>query len=162
MSSLQLEFTRDYDLPVEIVWDALVDPDLIIGWLGDVTIDPRIGGIFDIEWIGPTYLAPTRGEIIDLEPLQRLSVATSNIGELDIELEILEGGTRGGATRLTVRLDAPVEPRFSANIVAHWRSNLDQLESLLRGHPVDWAHWERDRGADWNLYFDEATRVARR
>ena len=68
VSGSDLRFTRDYDLPVEIVWDALIDPDLVVGWLADATIEPRVGGVFDLEWIGPTYLAPTRGEIVRLEP----------------------------------------------------------------------------------------------
>lgn len=154
MSGSTLFFTRDYDLPVEIVWDALVDPDLVIGWLADATIDAREGGVYDLEWIGPTYLAHTRGEIELLEPLQTLRIATSNIGILEFSLEVLEGGTRGGATRLGVRIESDVEPRFSANISAHWLTNLDQLEDLLRGRPVDWQHWERDRGTAWNAHFE--------
>jgi hypothetical protein len=29
---------------------------------------------------------------------------------------------------------------------------LDQLEELLRGHPVDWANWDRDRMGTWTEY----------
>lgn len=161
MSGSLLQFSRDYDLPVEIVWDALIDADLVVGWLAEATIEPRVGGVFDLEWVGPSYLAPTRGEIVELEVCERLEVATSNIGSVLFELVELEGGTRGGATRLTVTISSPVEPRFAATTVAHWRSNLDQLEDLLRGRPVDWRNWERDRGAAWNDYFDEASRLAR-
>ncbi|MGV8884057.1 MAG: SRPBCC domain-containing protein [Microbacteriaceae bacterium] len=161
MSGSDLSFERDYDLPVEIVWDALVDPDLVGGWLADATIDLRTGGAFDLTWLGPTYLAPTQGEIIDLAPFELLAIETSNIGAVTFELQSLEGGTRGGATRLFVRIVTNAEPRFAANIRAHWLTNLDQLEDLLRGHPVDWAHWERDRGAAWNAHFDGASRPSR-
>ena len=161
MSGSELTFTRDYDLPVEIVWDALVDADLMIGWLAEATIEPRVGGVFDLTWIGPTYLAPTRGEITALEPYELLSVTTTNIGDVTFALEVLEGGTRGGATRMTVHIVTDVERRFTRAICAHWLTNLDQLEDLLRGHPVDWAHWERDRGAAWNLYFDNSVGVDR-
>jgi uncharacterized protein YndB with AHSA1/START domain len=161
VSGSDLSFTRDYDLPVEIVWDALIDPDLVAGWLADAVIEPRIGGAFDLTWLGPTYLAATRGEITDLEPYVLLAVTTSNIGDLTFTLEPLEGGTRGGATRLHVRVVSDAEPRFAANIRAHWLTNLDQLEDLLRGHPVDWAHWERDRGASWNAHFESVARHTR-
>ena len=40
--------------------------------------------------------------------------------------------------------------------VAAWRIRLDQLDELLRGHPVDWDNWERDRGADYEIYLSEA------
>ena len=158
MSGTTLRFSRDYDLPVEIVWDALIDPDLVAGWLADATIDLRVGGAYDLDWTGPTNLAVTRGEITALEPFERLAVTTSNIGELELTLEVLEGGTRGGATRLGVSLVTDVEPRFSASIGAHWLTNLDQLEDLLRGRPVDWANWERDRGETWRAHFEESVR----
>jgi len=161
VSGSDLSFTRDYDLPVEIVWDALVDPDLMAGWLADATIDLRVGGVFDLTWSGPTYLQATRGEIVDVEAFEFLAITTSNIGDLSFSLEVLEGGTRGGATRLTVRIVTDVEPRFTPTIRAHWLTNLDQLEDLLRGHPVDWAHWERDRGAAWNRYFESAAELGR-
>jgi uncharacterized protein YndB with AHSA1/START domain len=153
VSGSTLRFSRDYDLPVEIVWDALIDPDLVAGWLADATIDPRVGGAYDLEWSGPTALAATRGEITALQPFELLAVSTSNIGDLELTLEVLEGGTRGGATRLGVTLVTDVEPRFSASIGAHWLTNLDQLEDLLRGRPVDWANWERDRGPTWRAHF---------
>lgn len=161
MTGSDLRFERDYDLPVEIVWDAVVDADLVAGWLGAARIEPRIGGAFDLEWLGPTYLAPTVGEIVELEPFERLEIATSNIGRVTFELEVLDGGTRGGATRFSVHVVSDVEPRFAASTKAHWMSNLDQLEDLLRGRPVDWAHWERDRGARWNEYFEQSLRSVR-
>jgi len=158
VSGSTLRYSRDYDLPVEIVWDALIDPDLVAGWLADATIDARVGGAYDLDWSGPTTLPATRGEITALEPFERLAVETSNIGDLEFSLEILEGGTRGGATRLAVTLVTDVEPRFAASIGAHWLTNLDQLEDLLRGRPVDWANWERDRGATWRAHFEESVR----
>ena len=48
------------------------------------------------------------------------------------------------------------DARFRAPVVASWRTRLDQLEQLLRGHPVDWEHWQRDHGADYEQYLAEA------
>lgn len=158
VAGTRLAFVTDYDLPREIVWDALLDADLVGGWLAEAVIEPRLGGPFDLSWVGPTPLAPTRGEITRIDDLEALGIDTSNIGRLLFELHDLPGGTRGGATRLHLTVQTPSEPRFSPNIAAHWRTNLEQLGDLLRGHPVDWANWERDRGETWNAHFDAAAR----
>ena len=68
VSSITLEFERAFDLPASIVWDALIDPVLLEGWLADATVDPRVGGEYRLAWIAPTHLdgpdldAPKRDE----------------------------------------------------------------------------------------------------
>jgi len=55
-----------------------------------------------------------------------------------------------------VRVENDVEPAFEARTKADWLVNLEQLEQLLRGHPVDWANWDRDHHAAWSRYLDTA------
>lgn len=162
MAGTELSLSAEYDLPREIVWDALVDPDLVIGWLAEASIDFREGGAYDLTWIGPTYLPPTHGEITRIDDLERIAISTSNVGDIVFTLEDIPGVTRALGSRVTVVIRTPVERRFTPNVVAHWRTNLEQLADLLRGHPVNWATWELDRGAAWNAHFDEATRVLSR
>jgi uncharacterized protein YndB with AHSA1/START domain len=155
----ELEFSRLYDLPAAIVWDALVDEVLVEGWLAAARIDPRVGGLYWLGWQGGTSLAPTNGTITVIEPPRTLAVDTDNIGTLEFTLESVPGGTRGSSTDLRLRIRVDTEPRLLASTHAYWHSNFDQLEDLLRGHPVDWSTWQRDRGEAWAAYLREASRA---
>jgi uncharacterized protein YndB with AHSA1/START domain len=155
----ELEFSRSYDLPVPIVWDALVDEVLVEGWLAAARIDPRVGGLYWLGWQGGGTLAPTNGTVTAIEPPRRLEIETDNIGTLEFTLESVPGGTRGSATDLHLAIRVDTEPRLLASTYAYWQSNLDQLEDLLRGHPVDWSTWQRDRGEAWAAYLREASRA---
>jgi uncharacterized protein YndB with AHSA1/START domain len=154
-----LEFSREYDLPASIVWDALVDDVLVEGWLAAARIDLRVGGEYWLNWLSGASLAPTNGTITRLDPRRRLAIDTDNIGSLEFTLFSIPGGTRGSTTELRLRLRVDTDPRLLASTHAYWQSNFDQLEGLLRGHPVDWANWQRDRGDAWAAYLREATRA---
>jgi uncharacterized protein YndB with AHSA1/START domain len=155
----ELVFTRSYDLPVAIVWDALVDDVLVEGWLAVARIDPRVGGQYWLNWHSGQDEASTNGTVTSFDPPFQLVIETDNIGRLDFTLESVSGGTRGNSTdlRLSVLLDT--EPVLLAATHANWQSSLDQLEDLLRGHPVDWSTWQSDRGEAWAHYLREAPRA---
>ena len=105
---------RRIDLPRSIVWDALLDPVLVEGWLHPTA----------------RLLAGDVGERIDPAPDHTAVLATAlePFGELRFELDEQDGGTRGTSTLL----------RLSA-AGAGWADRLDDLENLLRGHPVRWG-----------------------
>jgi uncharacterized protein YndB with AHSA1/START domain len=155
----ELQLSRGYDLPVSIVWDALVDEDLVEGWLAAARIDPRVGGLYWLGWQGGATLAPTNGTITVIEATRRLAIDTDNIGSLEFVLMPIEGGTRGTSTDLQLTIRVDTEPRLLASTYAYWQSNFDQLEALLRGHPVAWSTWQRDRGEAWAAYLREASRA---
>lgn len=106
---------RRIDLPRVIVWDALLDPVLVEGWLHPTA----------------RLLEGDVGERIDPAPGTTAVLATvlEPFGELRFELDELEGGTRGTSTAF----------RLSAARPAGWADRIDDLENLLRGHPVDWG-----------------------
>ncbi len=43
-------FTRVIDLPVAKVWAAMSDPAVLKNWLGEVEVEPRVGGKFVIHF----------------------------------------------------------------------------------------------------------------
>lgn len=151
-----LVFERVIDLPREIVWDALVEPELVSGWLAEATIDARVGGAYDLVWMHPDPFPATSGTITELDRPGRLVVKTANAGILAFDLADLPGGTRGRSTGLRLTVTSAVEPAFSRSMRAYWLTGLDQLEDLLRGHPVDWANWNRDWREAWSQHLDEA------
>ncbi len=112
-----MRIERVIDLPRAIVWDALVEPVLVEGWL---------------------------------HPVLRLKDFT----DVRLTADEVPGGTRGTSTRVTVEVAVP-DPRFRAALSETWRTRLDQLENLLRGHPTVWragagsdAPRRRDASAD--------------
>ena len=112
---------RRIDLPRAIVWDALIDPVLVEGWLHP-TVRLLDGVVERVD--------PVPGETAVLAT--SLTTGAQPFGELRFELDELPGGTRGTFTLL--RLGGA----GAANVSA-WLERLDHLENLLRGHPVDWG-----------------------
>lgn len=153
---VDLEFAREFEFSPDIVFDALVDADLVIGWLGEARIDARQGGRYDLFWLTSESFPPTTGRIVALESPRLLTVITDNRGRIEFRLEESPGGPRGTGTRLTVLVSVAIEAAFLPRVSADWWSSLDQLAELLRGHPVDWANWERDRAGVWQRYLERA------
>jgi uncharacterized protein YndB with AHSA1/START domain len=139
-----LRLEREFDLPREVVWEALVDPVLAEGWL-----HPEALLTDEVEEL--EYVEPASPQVTAV-----LEVRSEELGAVRIELDEVEGGTRGRSTLLRLRVSELGDPRFHPPAVAVWRVRLDQLDELLRGHPVDWDNWERDRGADYEIYLSEA------
>lgn len=137
----QLEFERDYDLPRGIVWDALVDPVLVSGWLGDADIDAAAGGRYRLGWIGSPHLPGTDGTIETILEPERLTIANERHVRFDFRLDELDGGSRGTSTRLRLTVTEWIDRPFAGRVSEGWLAALEQLAALLRGHPVDWARY---------------------
>ena len=134
----QLVFEQDFDLPRAIVWDGLVDPDLVSGWLGEARITAVPGGAYHLGWLGSVDFPGTEGAITHLSPPERLTVVTAAHGELDFQLSEVPGGSRDTSTRLRLTVTLEIDPAFEPRVRANWAGSLRQLVGLLRGHPVDW------------------------
>lgn len=82
-----------------------------------------------------------------LHPTLRLA----DFPDVRISTEEVPGGTRGTSTLVSVEVRL-ADPRFAGAIRETWQTRLDQLENLLRGHPVLWqserAAPARDRRAN--------------
>ena len=150
-----LQFVRDYEFARVIVWDALLDSVLVSGWLAEASITPEVGGEYNLQWLHRSGQPMSFGRIVGLVALEQLQVDTSNIGRLEFTLEELSGGNRGTGTRLRLAIDYPTDLMLAAGVMADWLTSLDQLEDLLRGHPVDWGNWDRDRHDAWTRHFEE-------
>ena len=140
------------DLPPVIVWDALVDPDLLVGWLGEVRMFPsdqsaarsdptaRPAPAFEFRWSGSGPSQSTTAIVSALHPPRLLRVETDNRGRIEFSLVSIPGGLRGSSTELVLRVYSGIEPAFTTTVRNEWQTSLDRLEQLLHGHPVDWAN----------------------
>jgi uncharacterized protein YndB with AHSA1/START domain len=154
MPATHLAFEREIGLSPAIVWDALVDQELVAGWLAEARIDPVDGGRYDLVWQYSTDQPPTSGTIVEFREPTLLAVDTDNRGRIEFRLEEIAGGSRGSATRLALSVELELDAAFAPRVKANWMISLDQLGELLRGHPVDWANWDRDRIDTWAEYRD--------
>lgn len=161
MTGSSHSFERVYALPPEIVWDALVDSDLVSGWLAEAEIEPREGGRYDLEWRHFDANLTTLGVIEELDEPHRLVVSTSNFGSATFTLVAIAEGARERSTLLRVDVAALADPEFSAPIAATWVVSLEQLDELLHGHPVDWSTWAAERQPDWDAVLAGAARPPR-
>ena len=122
-----MRIERVIDLPRVIVWDALVDPVLVEGWLHPELL--LVGGEPAVEL--RERVDPSAGADAVLR------VRGDELGELRLTLAERAGGTRGSSTVVTVDVQLP-DPRFDGALRQSWQTRLDQLENLLRGHPTVW------------------------
>lgn len=129
---------REVDLPRIIVWDAFVDPELVSGWLAEAVIVPEVGGEYNLTWLHRVGQPDTFGRIAALWTPELLVVDTTNLGRLEFTLHELPGGMRGTSTLIRVEVGMAGDPVLAERVAEQWRVHLEQLEQLLRGHPVVW------------------------
>jgi uncharacterized protein YndB with AHSA1/START domain len=99
-----VSLTRNYDAPVEDVWDACTNPERLPRWFLPVSGDLRVGGRFQLQ-------GNAGGTIESCDP-PRSFRATWEIGEQVSRIELrLEG--RGDGTQLTLHHTVPEDD--------HWR-----------------------------------------
>lgn len=151
---MTLRFERDLEFPRVIVWDALVDADLVSGWLAEAEIVPEIGGDYVLRWVLAPGAPQTRGRVQVLERPERLEVTAAD-QSLRFDLDELPGGNRGTSTRLRVTVRFELAPLAPARVKADWLTRLDQLRDLLYGHPVNWRTWGDDMRQTWARHLDE-------
>lgn len=138
MALRELILEHDVDLPRPIVWDALTDAELTSGWLGHAVIDPVVGGRYSISWVGRPVYAGIDGTIDALAAPGRLVIATVPGARTEFLLDERSGGFRGTWTRLRVTVVVDDVDHQLALLSESWTIALNQLDELLRGHPVDW------------------------
>ena len=134
-----LRLRRDYDAPIEDVWDAVTNPERISRWFLPISGDYRLGGRYQLE-------GNAGGEILACERPQRLKV-TWAYGEMagDVpvsELEVRLSAIDGGQTRLELEHVAvvPEEPwaEYGPGAVGiGWDQGMLGLTLHLRGESVE-------------------------
>ncbi len=126
--SLLLE--RDYPVPIEAVWKALVEPASLEKWLAKVTHDGRVGGSFDIDFGD----AKAGGRILTYDPPNALAFEWGEGGEPSVVRFDLEPSERGTRLRLT---HSHQSAKMAAGTAPGWHAHLDVLGVVLGGGEFD-------------------------
>jgi hypothetical protein len=146
VDEIRLELTLD--LPRGIVWECLVDPELVGGWLHPS--DRLVTGTSPVEFREPDD--PTTPAVLE--------VISPSFGDVRFVLTRIEGGTRGEST--VVQLTVSDEWGRRADREALWQLRLEQLAAVVRGHPVNWGSWATlHSAADAEARAEAALRPAR-
>ncbi len=125
---LDVRFVRHYPRPIEKVWAALTDPVRLADWMGPATVEPFVGGRFDLM---TDSVHGSTGRVQAWEPPHVLEFSWSNTHSpkavVRWELTSEPGGTR------VVLLHNGMPYVTSAMMLPGWHDFLDRLGTLLTG-----------------------------
>jgi uncharacterized protein YndB with AHSA1/START domain len=163
--SVRLE--RDYDAPIEDVWDAVTSPERIGRWFLPISGDYRVGGRYQLE-------GNAGGQILECDRPNQFKVtwvygpvtSDADISEVVVRLSAVDSDT----TRLLLQHTAVVpEDRWQeygpGAVGVGWDGALLGLTLHLRGlpAPADPEAWQvSDEGREFNTRSSEAWGEANR
>ncbi len=131
-----VRFVRVLPHPPTEVWPWLVEPDRLKDWLGDVEVEPHVGGAYRIRFaMAPVVM---EGTITEIEPPRRLTLIwrepwfEADDVRLAFDLSPHAGGT---LLTLTHTFPAGYDPH---DYLAGWHEFLDAVEDAMAGKPFDW------------------------
>jgi uncharacterized protein YndB with AHSA1/START domain len=136
----KLTITREFDAPIELVWQAVTDPDHVAQWFGpegfetprdSIEIDLRVGGRYELDMVMGGSRHPVRYSIAELDPPRLIVLTSPPMPEVGIREETvtrIELEEAGGTTRMTLS-DGPYEQPGHAE--AGWHGALAKLDALL-------------------------------
>ncbi len=130
-----IRFERHLPYPVDEVWSALTEPARVLAWLGDLDIEPRSGGRFDLTWRNPTPDGDRftmHAIITTFDPPRLLETTGDAHGVLRWELT-----AQGGGTTLVFTSTLELADEFRTRVLAGWHFHLLALAHTLAGGSVD-------------------------
>lgn len=134
-NSATIRFERSLPAAPAVVWVALTDPGFLTKWWGEVTVEPRLGGQFDVCWFNRTdegQRFTMHAHITEFNPPHVLETAGDAHGILRWELSPEGSGTK---LLFTSTLELPEE--FRTRTLAGWHFHLMALQHALAGGTVD-------------------------
>jgi uncharacterized protein YndB with AHSA1/START domain len=135
----QVRLQRDYDAPLEDVWDALTNPGRIGRWFLPVSGDLRLGGRFQFE-------GNAGGEIRECDRPNRLKVtwvageptSPADISEVEVRLTAVDADTTRFVMEHTAIVPDEMWDQFGPGAVGvGWDGGVLGLALHLRGGSID-------------------------
>ena len=142
-----IRFERHLPYRVDEVWHTLTRPARALQWWGDLDIDPRPGGRFNLTWLNPTPdgdRLTMHATVTVFDPPRLLETSGDTHGVLRWELSPQDGDT---VLVFASALDLPDE--FRTRVLAGWHFHLLALGHTLGGGTVDLAELP-----EWNAIHD--------
>jgi uncharacterized protein YndB with AHSA1/START domain len=144
-----IRFERRLSHPIDRVWAALTEPEQLLGWWGDASLELVEGGAFNLRWLNDDDehgTAVMTARITHIDPPHLLETEGSWGADHGEGKDSIDAGLRwelesdGEATVLRFSNTVPTRDlpaEASLNNVAGWHFHLDALASVLDGQTVD-------------------------
>lgn len=154
-------FERRLDKPPDKVWSVLTEPARLANWLGEVEVDLRVGGVFNIQFRGMS--ARMTGQITALEPgrvLEYTWLENNGKPESRVRWEILPA-PEGCRLRLMHRFREGCLLQELTHFMGGWHGFLDAIAMATDGTFVPYAD-EKPLEAGYRKRYLEDESVANR
>ena len=132
-----VRLTRDYDAPIEEVWDAITNPERLGRWFLPISGEFRVGGQYQLE-------GNAGGTILECDQPTRLKVswdmgpAPAGSSEVELRLTPADGGdTRFELVHTAIVPDEMWDEYGPGAVGVGWDGGLLGLSLHLRGGSVD-------------------------
>lgn len=142
VSEQQIEIVRTFEFPVDVLFAAFTDGELLEAWLAEeAEVDPRVGGHFRFVSTGDDEMPGDHicsGVYQVFEPAQRIVQSWVYEGSmtaerLETQISIDFRAIDAGTSELTFREAGAllVDPEENALAVAAWENAFDNLEEAV-------------------------------
>lgn len=134
-----IRLQRDYDAPIEDVWDAVTNAERLSRWFLPISGDYRVGGTYQLEGnAGGTILECDRPNRLKVTWVYGENPTDADVSEVEVRLSTADGG----ATRLELEHIAVVPEEFWTTygpgaVGVGWDMTLLGLSLHLRGGDID-------------------------
>lgn len=125
---LDVRFVRHYPRPVETVWSALTDPQRLADWMGTATVEPFVGGRFDLM---TDSIHGSTGTVRVWNSPHVLEFTWSNTHSKNAVIRY-ELAPEGDGTRLVLR-HSGMPYLTSALMLPGWHDFLERLGIMVTG-----------------------------
>lgn len=132
-SGATVRFVRTFSRPRSAVWAALTEPAQLAAWLDEGSVDPRVGGQFQIRF-GDGTMNGLITELIENSVLG-YSWHEGQYGQSHVRWELSDapdGGTTLALTHTRLLTDS------ASGFAAGWHHHIERLAALLAGGQLDW------------------------
>lgn len=133
-----LRFEFEVEAPPSEVWSCLTTSEGIAGWLGEGTIEPRVGGKVSFETVGGGTRIESQVRVFD--PPRELeyewNTEDGNGGPVHWSLS-----PSGSGTRVVFTHHMPLDEfeKWRDMVLAGWHSLFEGLQKAARGEPAPWS-----------------------
>lgn len=137
-----LRYERRYPRPIETVWAALTTPERLADWLGPATVEPFVGGRFQL-FTDRADNARMEGRVLTWDPPRLLEYTWKMHGEPEAKVRCELAPDGPNATRLTFTHGEMAFP-WTGLVLPGWHAHFERLAKLLdtgEAQPLSMARW---------------------